>query len=419
MTRLVVVHDEGSVSPVEAFLALRDVAELVFVAGPSDHARRLVPVMARIGPVCPLEDDLNATALAIKSHHPDGIVTFSERMVPTTGKLADRLGLLYHSPEVVRRLTDKAVQRDRLRQAGVDQTCSAVIQDVEQWDTMIRRVGLPAVLKPVVGDGARDTYRIDGMEEGRGLAAALLDRYRAVGGLQIEELLVGANGPYGDQVSVEILVQEGNLIHIAVSGCFPLLPPFRIRGHFWPSALNAADLSGVRTLAERALLALGVRTGMTHTEIKLTRNGPRIIEVNGRLGGYINNLSIRSGGDDLARVAGLVALGHRPSLTAHVPDQVYWTYCNLAPSGKCRFLDVVGVRGLLECAGVTGYASWIRRGEPVTQGVMAKPLSVIHGVTPSHAEMIAQIGRALETLAFRFDFPSGERVVFARDLAEL
>ncbi|WP_323754937.1 hypothetical protein [Streptomyces albidoflavus] len=62
--------------------------------------------------------------------------------------------------------------------------------------------------------------------------------------------------------------------------------------------------------------ALGVEAGVTHAEIRLTSRGPRLVELNGRLGGdlipYAGQLAT---GVDLVRAAAAVALRERPDLT--------------------------------------------------------------------------------------------------------
>ena len=61
-------------------------------------------------------------------------------------------------------------------------------------------------------------------------------------------------------------------------------------------------------LAERAARALGVDVGCLHTEIKLTIDGPRVIEVNGRLGGGIPEMLELASGVSLFNVAARVAV---------------------------------------------------------------------------------------------------------------
>ncbi|MDM4721492.1 hypothetical protein QTQ03_18535 [Micromonospora sp. WMMA1363] len=55
---------------------------------------------------------------------------------------------------------------------------------------------------------------------------------------------------------------------------------------------------------------------MTHTEVKLTPDGPDIIEINGRVGGHLNRLLRLVDGPDLVAVALSLAMGREPEMTA-------------------------------------------------------------------------------------------------------
>jgi hypothetical protein len=85
-------------------------------------------------------------------------------------------------------------------------------------------------------------------------------------------------------VSVESIVREGVIEHFMVTGRFPFAPPFRETGLFLPSDLGLAERDSVTSLATAAAAAMKVRHGFLHTEIKMTPAGPRIVQVNGRLG---------------------------------------------------------------------------------------------------------------------------------------
>src|SRR5205807_10521521 len=72
----------------------------------------------------------------------------------------------------------------------------------------------------------------------------------------------------------------------------------RETGCLGPSTLRPDRLASVHRMTEAALTAIGVTQGMCHTELKLTAEGPRIIEVNGRPGGItVGMLDIMSGYD--------------------------------------------------------------------------------------------------------------------------
>jgi biotin carboxylase len=84
---------------------------------------------------------------------------------------------------------------------------------------------------------------------------------------------------------------------------------FRETGFFIPADLDDADREAVLRLATTAIEALGVRTGCLHTEIKFTLDGPRIIEVNGRVGGGVPEMLHRAAGVALLELTLRLALG--------------------------------------------------------------------------------------------------------------
>ncbi|MES9504784.1 hypothetical protein ABWI13_32600 [Streptomyces koyangensis] len=173
-------------------------ASIVFAVAPTPAARRLLPVMQRTGEVVELTGTAEADAHALAAHGPNGIVTFSESMLPSTGTLAALLGLPYHDAETLTRLTDKAAQRRALRRAGVDATTQWPLRDVQDWERAVASVGLPAVLKPIWGGGSRDTHRVDDPDAGRAVLDALLRRDPS-SGYVLESLLRGAGeAPFGD-----------------------------------------------------------------------------------------------------------------------------------------------------------------------------------------------------------------------------
>jgi biotin carboxylase len=148
----------------------------------------------------------------------------------------------------------------------------------------------------------------------------------------LEEYLVGADipatAPFADYPSVETAVSNGELSHLALTGRFPPAPDFRETGFFVPAAVDEASRDLVLDLATAATKALRVRTGFLHTEIKLTPSGPRVIEVNGRLGGGLPDLLQQAAGFDLLRWTLRAALGEpvtvsAPLLTARIGYRLF------------------------------------------------------------------------------------------------
>jgi biotin carboxylase len=118
-----------------------------------------------------------------------------------------------------------------------------------------------------------------------------------------------ADGPYAAYVSVESVASAGSISHLALTGRFPLAENFRETGFFIPASLAEADQDAALSLATAAIEALEVSLGCLHTEIKFTPDGPRIIEVNGRVGGGVPEMLNRAAGIQLLELTLRIALG--------------------------------------------------------------------------------------------------------------
>ncbi|MBV1850610.1 ATP-grasp domain-containing protein [Catellatospora tritici] len=399
MTRFVVVYDDGAVDPAEIHTGLAPLGDVVYALAPSPHNERLAPLLRELGTVVPL--DPRTMVADVGRLRPDAVLTFSERRLRLAAALTSALSLPGHLPTVAETLTDKLRQRAALSAAGVDHVRHAAVRPGAA-DQALAVVGLPAVLKPVVGEGSRDTLLLDDPAT----ATTTIEATLAATGADfvLEERLVGRDsGRYGDFVSVESVIADGRIGHLGVTGKFPLLPPFREQGQFWPARLDPVERAALTELAARAITALGVHTGITHTEIKLTPDGPRIIEVNGRLGGFINDLSIRSAGIDAVGLAGRVALGERVAVAPVAPTAVHFHYQGQSPTRRCRLVGVNGLAQVRRVAGVTGYRRMIPLGTELADSVMTRPVGVVYGTAADHAGMLAVLDRALAELTYRYD----------------
>ena len=128
----------------------------------------------------------------------------------------------------------------------------------------------------------------------------------------VEELLPDdptRNPTFASYVSVESVVSDGMVSHVAVTGRFPLASAFRETGNFIPAAEDASTLDALTTMAGLTIKALGILDSVVHTEIKLTPDGPKLIEVNGRLGGRPPFVLLEVSSVNLFQVACAVAAG--------------------------------------------------------------------------------------------------------------
>jgi biotin carboxylase len=256
---------------------------------------------------------------------PDGIVTYLDANMPTFAKVGEALGLPFHSSPTAHALTDKAEQRRVMKEAGlVTPECLRIAPGMGETELAQIASGVhwPAVLKPRSAQGSRYTFFVKDEYElrdyldalGPGRPDMVLETYLADDPSR-------RDAPFADYVSVESVVAQGVVSHVATTGRFPLAENFRETGFFIPAALTTVDQGSVLDLASRAIESLGVTTGCLHTEIKFTPDGPRVIEVNGRVGGGVPEMLNRAAGVPLVELTLRIALGEAVAIEGPVPTQ--------------------------------------------------------------------------------------------------
>ncbi|MFJ5779982.1 acetyl-CoA carboxylase biotin carboxylase subunit family protein [Streptomyces sp. NPDC093094] len=406
---IVVVYDRGSASLLDIVDGLTPIGTPVLALWPSEHGADVQPLAQEMLTVEVLDpEDLDGSAERLRAHAPAAILTYSETKLAVTAQLARRLGLAYHTPATVELLRDKYAQRQRLRERGVDSVRSHRLREAGDWPAALAAVGLPAVLKPASGQGSRSTHAVTDADAGARLAAELLTGPDRESTLVLEEYLHGRDcAPYGDYVSVESAVSGQRISHWAVTGKFPLAPPFRETGNIRPAVLPDDERAALLELVTGALRALDITTGVTHTEVKLTPDGPRIIEVNGRLGGWQVQLARLAGDLDPVALAARLALGEDVAHVRADDERVVFTRAVAAPVEGGTYLSVQGLRTALALDGVEHVVTRYAPGETVPAGVHSAEIAWVEGAVADHATALRVSAQALRELAFTVEAPDG------------
>jgi biotin carboxylase len=348
--RLAVLHHHRSFFPPDLHEAVGDAAELVWVLpdGVEDalFGRRL---LRRLGQVLDIpSDDADAAAAVLERERIGGIVTFVDDNLVLAAEIAARLGLIYHTPEVARTLASKTRQRDVLAAAGVPGPRHWTIPSGLDHATLglrARDLVYPSVLKPAAGSGSRGIIKLASAD---GLLAAYDPRSEYL----VEEHLADdpdADPRFASYLSVESVISRGVSDHVAVCGRFPLAEPFRETGNFIPAAVDLEAERELLELTDRTIAALGIVSAVIHTEIKLTPDGPKLIEVNGRLGGRPPFVLRTISDVNLWRAACRIALGAPVARRGIVrPESIgYWRMIQ-PPVQARRVLQVTGLGELAE-----------------------------------------------------------------------
>jgi biotin carboxylase len=262
--------------------------------------------------------EMSAAARQLAAREPvHGVLSWDEARVLQSAKVAAALGLPGGDPEMIMRCRDKHLTREALAAAGVPQAASILVATVEEALDAGRRIGYPVVLKPRAMAASLGAVRVDSPEE---LAAQFaFTRDTTLPGawhydvaVLVEEYLTGP------EISVDSAVHGGQLFPMFVARKEVGYPPyFEEIGHLVDGADPLLADTEVLRVVRETHAALGFTDGMTHSELKLTPAGPKIIEVNARLGGdLIPYLGMRATGMDPGLAAAAVACGQRPQLVA-------------------------------------------------------------------------------------------------------
>jgi biotin carboxylase len=318
----------------------------------------MTDLLNRFGSVVDLEGmSVEQAVKTLADWEPDGMTTYLDAGMVDLACVAEDLGLPFHSPATAAALTDKAYQRVALAKAGLTMPPCHVVrpyQSPRDLSTIEAEVGWPAVLKPRSAQGSRCTFLARDRAELENLLVALgPGRPNMV----VEGYLpddAGRQGdPYAGYVSVESLVADGSISHLALTGRFPPAENFRETGFFIPAALDAESRSAVLDLATQAIDALRVRTGCLHTEIKFTPDGPRIIEVNGRVGGGVPEMLERAAGVSLLDLTLRVALGEPVFIEGPVAtDRIGYRFFLQPPTVSATVTAVEGINDFSDRAEV-------------------------------------------------------------------
>ncbi len=340
----------------EAAAGLCDLLWLIDTTVPG--MSQMADLLNRFGPVVDLAGiGVEQAVKNLSAYEPDGLTTYLDAGMVELAEVAAALGLPFHSATTAAALTDKAFQRQALADGGLDgPTCRVVgpEQSGSEVASLGAEVDWPVVLKPRSAQGSRYTFLAhDGAELGR-----LLD---ALGPGRPEMVLEGyladdpdrAGDAYAGYVSVESVVADGDISHLALTGRFPPAENFRETGFFIPAALDEEEQSAVLALATRAIDALGVRIGCLHTEVKFTPDGPRIIEVNGRVGGGVPEMLERAAGVHLLELTLRVALGQPVAIDGPVStERIGYRFFLQPPDVSATVSSIDGINVFSDHAGV-------------------------------------------------------------------
>ena len=233
----------------------------------------------------------------------------SDLAVSTVNYIAKELNLIANPIESTQICTNKYEMRKALKNAGIKVPKFKKISNI--GDINLQEFKMPVIVKPTDRSGSRGVTLVKRKEDlKQAIEIAVNNSFEKEA--IIEEYIEG------EEFSCECISYKGEHNYLTITKKFTTgAPNFIETGHVQPAGLSKGVEEKVKNEVFKALDALNIRNGPSHSEFKIDNNGNiGIIEIGARMGGDCigSDLVKISTGYDFLRLTIEVAVGKKPVL---------------------------------------------------------------------------------------------------------
>lgn len=208
----------------------------------------------------------------------DGVCTVaSDVAAPTVAFVAENMGLVGNSYEAAVRSNNKFQMRNAFSKAGV--LCPKY-QLVTSLNEIKIDYSFPVIVKPTDRSGSLGVVKVEKQDNLEVAVRSALDcsfKHEAI----VEEFIEGR------EISVEFISYQGVHYPLQITDKVTTgAPHFVELEHHQPADLSKEQYTEIYDLTKRALDALGITNGASHSEYKITADGRiYVMEIGARMGG--------------------------------------------------------------------------------------------------------------------------------------
>lgn len=257
---------------------------------------------------------IDAIGKELGSDKLDGVVAGSEFHVEIVAEIAQKLGLPGLEPANVALVRNKAKMREALARNQVRSPGYREVFSGAQAAEASEQLTFPLVIKPTDSSGSIHVVKAHTRDEvvsayGKIEADRTYDLGRQLGNAVVIEEYVE-----GDEYSADGYVWDGSVRVVAVTRKFlGPEPAFVELGHVTPAPLQPDEIRAIDLYVNQVVDAVSLRNSVFHCEIRMTADGPVLMEIAARLpGDQIVHLVAGATGVSLAEAALRMAVGDAP-----------------------------------------------------------------------------------------------------------
>jgi len=267
---------------------------------------------------------LNAVLKLHDELHFDGAITIYENYIVDCARIADKLNLPGLPVDSAIACTDKELMRSLFLKCKIQiSPAYRVIKNVKDAIEFTEKYGYPVILKPAnlaksllvlkcankqeltsnltkTSQNIKSTYKKFAPHE---KPKMLIEQFME-GSIHSVEAFIGADGK--PQV-LDAIVDYQTGYDIGFDDNFHY-------SRVVPSKLSHNEQIAVREVAALGCKTLGMKNSAAHIEIIMTKDGPRIVEIGARNGGYRERMHKLANGIDVLNIQLDIKLGKAPSI---------------------------------------------------------------------------------------------------------
>lgn len=246
----------------------------------------------------------------------DGVLTTCDYYLDIAARVAEALGLPGAPPSALQVTREKHLMREACRRAGLPGPQFLATARLDDALAFAASIGFPVVVKAVDLCGSELVVAAHNQDELCRAFTRISAEPTNIRGQARQPVVLVEEMLRGEEFSVETCTFRGETTVLGVTDkCLAFYPHFIEAGLMHPADIPEAQASQLSEFVRQALTAVGYSHGLAHTEVKLTPDGPRIIEINARMGGsYIFELVELVTGVNLFAAAIDLALDRPPAV---------------------------------------------------------------------------------------------------------
>ena len=219
-------------------------------------------------------NDFNATCSVIEQYSITGIITAAtDKPLVMMARIAEKYELPFFSVETAQNTTDKFKMKQLFQRSGLPCANGDMISSADEVSVF------PVIVKPVDNSGSRGVFYCDNKAVLHDFIAQALS-YSKAGQVLCEEVLEGP------EYSVEAIHTNESTTIVQITQKSTTAFPYNVElGHTAPADISEDIELVIKRIIFKLAAAFNYKNCVSHTELKLTKDGVKIIETSPRLGG--------------------------------------------------------------------------------------------------------------------------------------